>query len=114
MVRYLRRSILYTQEAADKAQLRISELKQAGKDVEPLEDAMDAYYTLISEADQAQDAAESLITLHDGFDENGKVIDLEKARLTIVDIAPQVEIVRKNIIEVMRVIFNAIKTYQDL
>jgi hypothetical protein len=112
MVRYLGQSLEMADKAAGDAQLRITEMKQGGQDITILEDALDSFYDLIAEADKAQDAAENLIQLHDGF-EDGKVVDLEKARNTVSEIEPQIKTVRENIVEAMRIIFEAIQTYRE-
>jgi hypothetical protein len=113
MVAYLGRSLKYTEQAAERAQKRITELKVNGEDVTELEEALDTYYDLIAEAEQVQVLAESLVELHNGFDEDGLIDDLETARETVAEIEPNIKTVRDNIIEAAHVIYEAIQAYQE-
>ena len=83
MIDYLSKSLDRSDEIETRALNRITELKKQGKDVSALETMLDRFYDLIVNAEQAQSKAKSIINLHQGFDDQGKVIDLKLARDTI-------------------------------
>jgi hypothetical protein len=96
-----------------RAEERIDKLLEEGKDVAELEEAISQFEILIEKAKNAYSAAQSLVDLHSGFNDQGRVEDLEKARETINAIEPYLSTARKNIIEAVRVVYEAVKAYQD-
>jgi hypothetical protein len=54
-----------------------------GKTITPVQAAFDAYKTAFVNAKPLYEAANSILTLHDGFDANGKVTDSSKAKATV-------------------------------
>jgi len=96
-----------------RAEERIHKLLQEEKDVAELEEAISKSEMLIEKAENAYSASQSLVDLHSGFNDQGRVEDLEKARETINAIEPYLSTARKNIIEAVHVVYEAVKAYQD-
>jgi len=113
MVGYLDSSLSYTDNAAERAKIRIARLEADGKDVSGLESALEQYYEMITDAGKSQDQAESLVHLHNGFTEDGRVQDINSARETIKEIEPLIKSVRDNMMEAFRVLFDAIQKYAE-
>ncbi len=65
---------------------RIADLKAEGKDTSALEEALAKFKDALKEAHTAQDKAVALHKAHAGFDDQGKVTDLQKARETVREI----------------------------
>ena len=97
MVRYLNRSLEFTDQAAQQAQLRITEMKTNVEDVAVLESTLNEYHNLFGEAEKSRDVAESLVKLHIGFDENDRVYDLKIAHDTVSEIEIKNFTIRENI-----------------
>lgn len=66
-----------------KAQSLIDRASANGKDVTALQSALDAFAASIRKALPIYESAQSIVDAHDGFDENGKVTDLESAKQTV-------------------------------
>jgi len=96
-----------------RAEERIDKLVEDEKDAAGLEEALSQFEILIEEAENAYSAAQSLVDLHSGFNDQGRVKDLEKARETINAIEPYLSTTRKNIVEAVRVVYEAVKAYQE-
>lgn len=96
-----------------RAEERIDKLLNEEKDVAELEEALSQFEILIEKAENAYSAAQSLVDLHSGFNDQGRVDDLEKARETINAIEPYLSTARKNIVEAVRIVYEAVKAYQD-
>jgi len=96
-----------------RAEERIDKLLKEEKDIAELEEALAQFETLIEEAENAYSAAQGLVDLHSGFNDQGRIEDLEKARETINAIEPYLSTARKNIVEAVRVVYEAVKAYQD-
>lgn len=76
-----------------------------------MEEANNAFEELVQEAENAYSVAQSLVDLHTEFDDKGRVANLTEARETINAIKPNLITARKNIIEAVRVVYEAIKVY---
>lgn len=61
------------------AQAYIDKLKADGKDASAVEAALATFKTKIDEAQAKHDAAKAILDVHDGFDADGNVVDVEKA-----------------------------------
>lgn len=66
-----------------RVQARIDKAEARGKDVAALQSALDAFVDAAKDAQPIYESAESIINSHQGFDENGKVTDPQKARETV-------------------------------
>jgi len=71
-----------------RAEERIGKFIEDGKDTAGLEEAISQFEILIEDEENAYSAAQSLVDLHSGFNDQSRVKDLEKARETINAIEP--------------------------
>jgi hypothetical protein len=68
-------------------QILLDKAKANGKDVSAVQTAFDAYKAAFAKAKPFYDQAKAIATAHGGFDANGKVTDLEKAKATVKSLA---------------------------
>jgi hypothetical protein len=112
MTTFIGVSLENASDSVSRAEARIEELIEKGKDVTELEEAVVQFETLIEEAKNACSAAQSLVDLHCGFDDKGRVEDLAEAWETINAIEPYLSAARGNIVEAVRVVNEAVQVYQ--
>ena len=99
-------------DSMSRAEACIEDLIEKGKYVTELEEAVVQFETLIEEDENAYSAVQRLVDLHSGFDDQGKVEDLVKARETVYAIERYLSTARGNIVETVWVVFEAIQAYQ--
>jgi len=95
-----------------RAQNKLEDLIEEGRDVEMLEDALVDFEDLLDSAENAYNAAQSLVDLHSGFNREGRVVDIEEARRTVTAIEPNLQEARETIIEAIKLIYDAIQDYR--
>lgn len=66
-----------------KLQEMIDKAAAAGKDVSALQAALDAFEAAMNSAQTAYEGAQAIANSHNGFDENGKVTEIEQAKTTV-------------------------------
>ncbi len=71
--------------AVPKLQDLINKAKEKGKDVSSLESALATFNTQMASAQAPHDKAAGILATHNGFDDNGKVIDRQAARQTVLN-----------------------------
>ena len=96
-----------------KAQFRITELKQQGKDVTALEDALNKFYSFIATAKQAKDNASATLILHKGYDIQGKITDPKLARETNKSVEERIRICRENVVQALKTIASGLKIFKQ-
>ena len=72
-----------TDKFVERAQQLIERAAENGKDVSTLQAALAAFETALKDAQPVYESAKGIINSHQGFDENGKVTDAEKAKETV-------------------------------
>jgi hypothetical protein len=72
-----------TDEVIEKIQKLIDRAAANGNDVSALQAALDAFADAWKDAKPIYESMNGIVNSHQGFDENGKVTDLEKAKETI-------------------------------
>ena len=70
-------------EFIDRVQSLIDRAKANGKDVSAVQAALDAFKAAVKEAQPTYESLKGIVNSHQGFDSNGKVTDLEKAKETV-------------------------------
>jgi len=70
-------------ELVEKVQSLIDRASANGKDVSAVQSALDAFKDSIKDAHPIYESAKGIINSHQGFDDNGKVTDAEKAKETV-------------------------------
>ena len=72
-----------TDNFVEKAQQLIDRAKENGKDVSAVQAALDAFEDALKDAQPIYESATEIVNSHQGFDEDGKVTDPEKAQETV-------------------------------
>ena len=72
-----------TDNFVEKAQQLIDRASENGKDVYALQAALGAFENALKDAQPLYQSIKGIVNLHQGFDENGKVTDAEKAKETV-------------------------------
>lgn len=73
----------YQDEFIGRIEELVAKLKENGKDVAAIETALANYAKAVEAGKPLYEQAAQLVQTHEGFDANGKVTDLEKARETV-------------------------------
>ena len=68
-----------------KFQARIDKAAANGKDVTALQSALNAFSTALKSAKPTYDSISGIVNSHQGFDANGKVTDVVKAKSTVME-----------------------------
>lgn len=72
-----------TEEFIERVQKLIDRARGNGKDVSEVQSALDAFKSAAKEAQPVYESIKGMIDSHQGFDNDGKVTDPEKARETV-------------------------------
>ena len=96
-----------------KAQDLIDRASQNGKDVTALQAALDAFEASIKEAHPIYESAKGIVNSHQGFDENGKVTDPEKARETVNSMSEKLKEIRAAMDGTFQALREAIKAFRE-
>ena len=70
-------------ELIERVQKLIDRAEANGKDVSAVQAALDAFAAAVKEANPIYESMKGIINSHQGFDDNGKVTDPEKAKETV-------------------------------
>ena len=70
-------------EMIERVQSLIDRATEKGLDASAVQEALDAFEDAVQDARPIHQSAHGIVTSHKGFDENGKVTDLEQARETV-------------------------------
>ncbi len=73
-----------TDNFVEKAQQLIDRAAENGKDVSALQAALDAFEASLKDAQPIYESVKGIVNSHQGFDDNGKVTDAEKAKETVM------------------------------
>jgi len=112
MTEFIGPSLESADGSVSRAQNKIEELIEGGHDVRMLEEALDNFESMLDSAENDYNAAQSLVDLHSGFSDEGRVVDIEEARRTVTAIEPNLQEARETIIEAIRLIYDAIQEYK--
>ena len=72
-----------TDNLVEKAQQLIERAAENGKDVSAVQAALDAFEDALKDAQPVYESIKGIVNSHQGFDEDGKVTDAEKAKETV-------------------------------
>ncbi|HXF86636.1 MAG TPA: hypothetical protein VNK49_14740 [Anaerolineales bacterium] len=97
----------------EKIQRLIDRAEENGKDVTALQAALDAFEEALKEAHPIYESAKGIINAHQGFDENGKVTDPEKARETVEEMRAKFKEINEAMNGTGRALFEALKTFRE-
>lgn len=91
----------------------VAKAKEAGKDVSAIETALAGYKKAVETGKPLYDQAAKLAQTHAGFDANGKVTDLEKARETVKQLGETLKQHREVMGEAAKALREAIKAFRE-
>ena len=106
-------NILRMDRLTEKAQERIDALMAKGKDVSGLEAALAAFENALVDINTSHGEAARLVASHAGFNDNGKVIDLEAAKITVQKTHEALKATREMMADAGRAIRLAIRQYRE-
>ena len=94
-------------------QTLIDKAKEKGKDVSAVQAVFDAYKAAFEKGKPIYEQAKTTVAAHDGFDANGKVTDLEKAKATVKSVADTLKQYRDTVGDAFRTLREAIKAFRE-
>ena len=99
--------------AIAKFQARIDKASANGKDVTALQSALDAFETALKTAKPTYDSMSRLVSVHQGFDANGKVIDAELAKSTVKEVGAKLKAVKESMGGTGKALREAMKAFRE-
>jgi len=100
-------------EFAEGVQGLIDRAEENGKDVAAVQAALDAFKATLKEAQPVYESAKGIIHSHQGFDENGKVTDLEKAKETVRSMHGKLLEIRETMDGTGRALMDALRAFRE-
>jgi len=101
-----------TDEFIEKVQKLIDRAKAKGKDVSAVQTALDAFKAAAKDAQPIYESVKGIINSHQGFDNNGKVTDPEKAKETVKAMHEKFKEIRDSMNGTGKALHEAIKTFR--
>lgn len=98
---------------AKDAQILIDRAKANGKDVSALQAAFDAFKVAFEKGKPIYDQANSIVLSHSGFDGNGNLTDLEKAKATVKSLAETLKQYRDTVGDAFKNLREAIQAFRQ-
>jgi hypothetical protein len=103
----------YNHTFIEKVQSLIDRAEANGKDASAVQAALDAFEAASQNAQPIYESAESIVTSHQGFDENGKVTDSEQARETLQAMRQKFEEIKTAMNGTRKSLHEAIKAFRE-
>ena len=97
----------------EKLQELIDKAAANGKDVSALQAALDAFSASIKAAKPTYESMNGIVNSHQGFDQNGKVTDPEKAKSTVQEMRTKLQEVKSKMGGTGKALRDAIKAFRD-
>jgi len=97
----------------EKVQALIERADEKGLDASALQSALDAFEEALKDAHPVYESSKGIIASHQGFDENGKVTDAEKARETVKELGEKLRAVRSILGEPFKALREAVKAFRQ-
>jgi hypothetical protein len=94
-------------------QTLIDKAKANGKDVSAVQAAFDVYKAAFEKGKPIYEQANSIVRSHSGFDGNGKVTDLEKAKATVKSLAESLKQYRDTVGEAFKALREALQAFRE-
>lgn len=91
----------------------IARLQEMGKDTTALEAALGEFQSQITIAQASLAEAAAILNTHAGFDENGKVTDIEQARQTVNSAGEALRSSQQTMVAAYRELHQAIKEWRE-
>ncbi len=96
-----------------KAQDIINHLKANGKNVAPLQTALNDFNATLPSADAAHASAQTILDAHAGFDANGKVTNLNQARQTVLTAGQDLRAAHRILVNAVRDLRRVVRAYRN-
>jgi len=104
----------YEDEFIARIEELVAKAKENGKDVSALEAALADYKKAVEASKPLYEQAAQLVQSHAGFDANGKVTNLEKARETVKQLGETLKQHREVMGEALKALREALKTFREV
>ena len=96
-----------------KFQEMIDKAASNGKDVSALQAALDAYESALTSARPTYQSINGIVNSHQGFDENGKVTDAEKAKSTVRELGAKLKEIKSSMGGSFKALREAMKAFRE-
>lgn len=97
----------------EKVQMLIDKAGENGKDVSAIQAALDAFEKATKDAHPLYESAKGIINSHQGFDNDGKVTDIEKAKETVKSMGEKLKEIKGAMGGTGRALHEAIKDFRE-
>ena len=103
----------YEDAFIERVQSLIDRAKDNVRDVSAVQDALDAFEAAVKDAHPIYESANGIVESHQGFDENGKVTDSEKAWETVQAMRAKFSEIKNAMGGTGKALREAIKTFRE-
>jgi hypothetical protein len=100
-------------EFVERVQRLIDRAKENGKDVSAVQAALDAFETALKDVHPIYESIKGIVNSHQGFDNNGKVTDPEKAKETVKAMHEKLKEMREAMNGTGKALHEAIKAFRE-
>lgn len=100
-------------EFTARLQARIDRAEARGRDVTALQTALDAFVQAAKDAQPIYESGRGIISSHQGFDENGKVTDSEKAKETVQAMREKLQELKAAMAGTRKMLREAIRAFRE-
>ncbi|MDL1944804.1 hypothetical protein FBQ99_20960 [Chloroflexi bacterium CFX2] len=97
----------------ERVQKLIDRAKENGKDISALQAALDAFEAALKDAHPIYESGKGIVNSHQGFDENGKVTDPEKAKETVRAMGEKLKEIKDAMHGAGRALHEALKAFRE-
>lgn len=97
----------------ERVQGLIDRAEQNGKDISAVQAALDAFEAAVKDAHSIYESMNGIVNSHQGFDEDGSVIDSEKAHETVQAMHEKLEELKAAMVGTGKALAEAIKAFRE-
>lgn len=97
----------------ERVQKLIDRAGENGKDISAVQAALDAFEAALKDAHPVYESAKGIVNSHQGFDENGKVTDPEKAKETVRAMGEKLKEIKDAMDGTGRALREALKAFRE-
>ena len=97
----------------EKVQMLIDKASANGKDVSAVQAALDDFEQALKDAHPIYESAKGIINSHQGFDDDGNVTDIEKAKETVKSMGGKLREIKAAMDGTGRALHDAIKAFRE-
>jgi hypothetical protein len=100
--------------AISRFQARLDQASKNGRDVTALQTALDAFESALNKSKPTYDSMSSLVSAHQGFDANGKVIDAEQAKSTVKEVGAKLKEIKSSMSGTFKALRKAMQDFREV